>query len=84
MPKLLNMNEPLEIQIPIKILIRFKNLILQEDNTYKIKWFDNTEKIVESHDISYFSYNIQEVLQQINVLYQLNPNMIKYIKIETY
>jgi hypothetical protein len=82
--KLLNMNEPLEIQIPIKILIRFKNLTLQEDNTYKIKWFDNTEKIVESHDISYFSYNIQEVLQQINVLYQLNPNMIKYIKIETY
>jgi hypothetical protein len=78
------MNEPLEIQIPIKILIRFKNLTLQEDNTYKIKWFDNTEKIVESHDISYFSYNIQEVLQQINVLYQLNPNMIKYIKIETY
>lgn len=84
MPKLLNMNEQLEIQIPIKIIIRFKNLILQEDNTYRIKWFDNTEKIIESHDISYFSYNIQEVLQQINVLYQLNPKMIKYIKIETY
>lgn len=84
MPKLLNMNEQLEIQIPIKVLIRFKNLTLQENNTYKIKWFDNTEKIVEFHDIAYYSYNIQEVLQNINMLYQLNPNMIKYIKIETY
>jgi len=75
--------EEIEIQIPTKVQIRLNGRAKQSDNKLHIRWFDNTEKIVDNYDIVYMGYNITELLQQINALYQLNPRMISEVKINT-
>lgn len=75
------MEEQIEIQIPIKVNIIFNGRARQQDNKYHIRWFDNTEKVIELDKLQYFGYNIQQVLQEVNALYQLNPRMIVEVKI---
>ena len=68
----------IEVVKPIKIQLRFKG-----NPPFTIKWFDNTEKKVGLNEAIYIEYNIQTVLQQLNLLYQLNPNMILKTSINT-
>jgi hypothetical protein len=77
------MEEQIELMIPIKVQIRLSGRAKQSDNKLHIRWFDNTEKIVDNYDIVYIGYNITELLQQINTLYQLNLRMISEVKINT-
>jgi len=76
-----NMEEQIELMIPIKVNIRLNGRVRRSDNNYIIRWFDNTDKIIDTLDITYFGYNMQQMLQEINALYQLNPRMISEVKI---
>ena len=75
------MEEQIELMIPIKVNIRLNGRVRRSDNNYIIRWFDNTDKIIDTLDITYFGYNMQQMLQEINALYQLNPRMISEVKI---
>jgi hypothetical protein len=75
------MEEQIELMIPIKVQIRLSGKVRRADNNYIIRWFDNTDKVVNTLDIAYFGYNMQQVLQEITALYQLNPRLILETKI---
>jgi len=77
------MKEQIELMIPIKVNIILSGRAFRPDNKYIIRWFDNTDKVIEFNQFQYFGYNMQQVLQEIAVLYQLNPRMILEIKIST-
>ena len=74
------MEEQVEIMIPIKVSITLNGRASRDGKVY-IKWFDNTEKVLELYDLVYHEYDILQVLQQLSTLYQLNPRMIKQVKI---
>lgn len=75
------MQEQIELMIPIKVNIIVSSRTKQADNKYLIRWFDNTDKLIEFNNLQYFGYNIQQVLQEIAALHQLNPRLILETKI---
>jgi glycerol-3-phosphate cytidylyltransferase-like family protein len=77
------MEEQIELMIPIKVNIIISGKTRQQDNKYLIRWFDNTNKVIEVNQFQYFGYNMQQVLQEVAALHQLNPRMILEIKITT-
>jgi hypothetical protein len=73
----------IELIKPVKTRVVLNGYAKREDNTYLIRWFDNTDKVLTQREFEYVTYDFMQSLNEAAALYQLNSKLIISIKLST-